>query len=180
MWKNKFIRLYLSSVIILITIQTEAQPGLSSPYSNFGLGYLSDGNNIRNKSMGSIGIGTRDCYTINVYNPASYTAFDSTSFVFEGGIVGLYNKLKTNTINEEITTGSISHLLFGFPVTKWWRSSFGLLPFSNIGYNVVDYEYKNNIGNTPPTISLRFFLSSVWIWIPISKSKSLIVMELLT
>ena len=148
MWKNKFIRLYLSSVIILITIQTEAQPGLSSPYSNFGLGYLSDGNNIRNKSMGSIGIGTRDCYTINVYNPASYTAFDSTSFVFEGGIVGLYNKLKTNTINEEITTGSISHLLFGFPVTKWWRSSFGLLPFSNIGYNVVDYEYKNNIGNT--------------------------------
>ena len=26
--------------------------------------------------------------------------------------------------------------MFGFPVTKWWKSSLGMLPFSKIGYDV--------------------------------------------
>lgn len=97
--------------------------------------------------MGGLSIGTRDYFTVNVDNPASYTAFDSTSFVFEGGVQGHYTNLKTEQISEKIASGSLSHLLFGFPIAKWWRSSFGLLPYSSVGYNINDYNIVPNVGN---------------------------------
>ncbi len=37
-------------------------------------------------------------------------------------------------------------MLFGFPVTKWWKSSIGLLPFSTVGYNVDDLSENEDIG----------------------------------
>ena len=133
-------------VLLIIGFEATAQTGISSPYSAFGLGYINEVNNIHNRSMGGIGIGTRDRYTINLRNPASYSAFDSTSFVFEGGMTGHYTGLKTQNVDEEIASASLSQLLFGFPVTKWWRSSFGLVPFSSVGYNVVDFDTKEDIG----------------------------------
>ncbi len=98
--------------------------------------------------MGGIGIGTRNNYTINIKNPASYSEFDSISFVFEGAVNGHYVTLKTSDISESYTSATMSHLLFGFPVARWWRSSFGLLPYSETGYNVNDHIHFNNIGNT--------------------------------
>ena len=141
------IRFYIFFVLtILFYFQSEAQTGISSPYSAFGLGYMNEVNNIGNRSMGGIGIGTRDYFTVNILNPASYTSFDTTSFVFEGGMNGIFTSLKTNTLTEQVATASLSHLLFGFPVTSWWKSSFGLVPFSSVGYNVIDYTTIENIG----------------------------------
>ncbi len=147
MWKINLVKLYIFFVFtILITVPTEAQTGISSPYSAFGLGYLNEANNIRCRSMGGIGIGTRDYFTVNILNPASYTIFDTTSFIFEGGVNSSITTLKTNTLKEQVSTASLSHLLFGFPVTKWWKSSFGLLPFSNVGYDAIDYTTVENVG----------------------------------
>ena len=130
-----------------MVIQANAQSGVSAPYSAFGLGYLNQNNNARNMSMGGIGIGTRDYFTINIKNPASYSAFDTTSFVFEGAVAGNYLSLKSNDFNEGASTASLSHLLFGFPVTKWWKSSIGLVPFSTVGYDVNSTQNKEYIGN---------------------------------
>ena len=139
---------FVLSVLSLFASSLQAQTSVSSPYSAFGLGNLSEVNNIKNRSMGGLSIGTRDYFTVNVNNPASYSAFDSTSFLFEGGVQGHFTSLQTDDMNEKITSGTLSHLLFGFPVMKRWHSSFGLLPFSFVGYNINDYEYKPNIGNT--------------------------------
>ena len=125
-----------------------AQSNLSSPYSAFGPGKLYHGNNMRNYSMGKIGIATRDYFTINVKNPASYTAFDSTSFVFEGGFKGNYTTLNATGVKEDYSYATLDHLIFGFPVTDWWRSSFGLLPFSGVGYEVNDTDIDPLTGKT--------------------------------
>ncbi len=149
MLKNKILLIILIFILSLFPIsETIAQSNISSPYSAFGLGNLSDANNVRNRSMGGLGIGTRDYFTVNVANPASYSAFDSTSFLFEGGAYGHYTILKTDDINEEIASASLSHLLMGFPITKWWRTSLGLMPFSQVGYDVNDHKVLENIGNT--------------------------------
>ncbi|GAB4328043.1 MAG: outer membrane protein transport protein [Bacteroidales bacterium] len=116
------------------------QSVISSPYSAFGLGNLSDPNNTRFRGMGNLSIGMRDYFTVNPSNPASYSAFDSTSFVFEGAVKGFYNTLETNEISEPASSATLEHLLFGFPVTKWWHSSFGLLPYSSVGYHVTDVD----------------------------------------
>lgn len=148
MWGNKLVKSYFSLLIVSsFVFQAAAQTGISSPYSSKGFGYLSNVNNLQNKSMGGIGIGTRKHYTINLINPASLTAIDTTSFVFEGGVVGHYTTLKTEYTNEAVSSASLDHLLFGFPITKWWKSSLGLLPYSTVGYNVVDIDYSEDIGN---------------------------------
>lgn len=130
---------------MFLDVLSQSEIGL--PYSAFGMGQINNVNNIRNKTMGSIGIGTRDYFSINLKNPASYTAFDTTSFLFEGSIVGNYTNLKTETVDEVSTSAAMGSLLFGFPVTHFWRSSFGLVPYSSVGYSVFDTEPKENIGN---------------------------------
>ena len=149
MLKNKPVRIIISLIVLLVLVfQANGQSGLSTPYSAFGIGYPNYTNNTRNMAMGGIGIGTRDFFTVNTKNPASYTAIDTTSFIFEGAAVGHYLGLKTDSYDEAGSDAALSHLLFGFPITKWWKSSVGLLPFSTVGYNVNSLIYKENIGNT--------------------------------
>jgi len=149
MLKNKPVRILISIIIIFILIyQANAQTGISSPYSAFGIGYPSNANNVQNITMGGIAIGTRNYFTINMRNPASYTAFDTTSFLFEGAATGYYLGLKTDNYDETATNASLGNLLFGFPVTKLWKSSIGLVPFSIVGYNVNSITNKEYVGNT--------------------------------
>jgi len=97
-------------------------------------------------SMGQLGIGTRSPYHINYANPASYTAFDSLSFVFEGGFNGEFVTLSSDfqTINRNYA--SLGYLLFGMPVNRWWKTSLGLVPYSDVGYNVLNLEEYPNSG----------------------------------
>ncbi|MCB0806335.1 MAG: hypothetical protein KDC05_11090 [Bacteroidales bacterium] len=149
MWKTYGKRFIISGIILIFSMGIGmAQSNLSSPYSAFGLGKLYQGNNMRNYSMGKIGIATRDYFTINVKNPASYTAFDSTSFVFEGSLKGNNTTLNTTEFSESYSYATLDHLIFGFPVTNWWRSSFGLLPFSGVGYEVTDTDFDEFTGKS--------------------------------
>lgn len=133
--------------------QSYCQSSISSPYSAFGLGNLVNANNIQNASMGNLSTGMRDHFTVNFQNPASYTAFDSTSFVFEGGVQGQFVNLRTNNINEAYSSSSMNHLLFGFPITNWLKSSFGLIPFSKVGYDVNDYDINETTGTIKYTFN---------------------------
>lgn len=87
-------------------------------------------------SLGGSAIGMRSSSFVNPWNPASYTAFDSTSFIFEGGLYSQSLTLKTVNESQNSSYSSIGTLLFGFPVTKRLKASFGLMPYSSVGYNV--------------------------------------------
>ncbi len=97
-------------------------------------------------SMGQLGIGTRSPYHVNFANPASYSAFDSLSFVFEGGFNGEFVTLKSDFQSVNRDYASLGYLLFGMPVNKWWKTSLGLVPFSDVGYSVANYEEYPNSG----------------------------------
>ncbi|MEZ5197088.1 MAG: hypothetical protein R2764_11975 [Bacteroidales bacterium] len=62
-------------------------------------------------------------------------------------MIGNYTNLKTESVDEVSTSAAMGSLLFGFPVTHFWKSSFGLVPFSSVGYSVFDYEFQEDIGN---------------------------------
>jgi len=131
---------YLALFLIILTSFTAQTQEINSPYSRFGLGYL-DGENVNTflMGMGGIGIGVSDPTMINPDNPASYGVYDSTSFIFEVGVRGNITTLKTDLQSEKSSYVSLSYIMFGFPVTRWWKSSLGMLPFSQIGYNVKIY-----------------------------------------
>lgn len=130
----------------LTAFSSMAQIRIASPYSRFGIGDLADNNNAWNLSMGQTTYAIRSPYHINYGNPASYTAFDSLSFVFEGGFNADIVQLSSNAQTVTRNYASLGYVLFGMPITKWWRTSFGLVPFSDVGYNVMNLEYYPGIG----------------------------------
>jgi hypothetical protein len=137
----------LTSFLLLFSSPiVRGQIQIISPYSRFGIGNLSNNNNAYNSSMGEIGYAIRSNNHVNYMNPASYTAFDSTSFLFEGGAAASIVTLNSNLISATRTYASLGYLTFGMPVTRWWKTSIGLLPFSDVGYNITTTSVVPDIG----------------------------------
>ncbi len=119
----------------------------TSPYSRYGIGDLFSSPGNTSISMGGLGIGYRSTYHVNYLNPASYSAFDTLAFLFEGGVRSNTVTQRTETVKQQNNNTSLSHLLFGFPVTKWWKGSIGLVPFSEVEYSIVDKQISEELGS---------------------------------
>jgi hypothetical protein len=123
----------------LLSIAAFSQTNTYSPYSRFGLGDLSRQGTALNKSMGGTGIALRFPNSVNYINPASYSTMDTLSFLFDFGLYSNATTYKTSTIESNDLRSSIDHIIIGFPVTRWWKSSLGLVPYSRMGYDVLNY-----------------------------------------
>ncbi len=142
-------RTFLFLSFLLLAIAGMAQVRISSPYSRYGVGLLRRGDyNIVFSSMGGISNAIRSPYHLNFANPASYSAIDSTSFLFDAGISTDITTMKSAYNTEQSMYGTLAHLLFGFPATHWWKMSLGVLPFSDVGYNITQEQTSENIGRT--------------------------------
>jgi len=86
-------------------------------------------------------------YFINPVNPASYMSFDTNSFVFDAAFNVRSGTLKTVDESQKTRFGTLSNLYFGFPVTKWWRASLGIMPYSQVGFEMQGSQVVENIGN---------------------------------
>ena len=91
-------------------------------------------------SLGGTSFGIRSSAYVNHSNPASYTSIDTTSFLFEGGIYTQSATLKTLSASQKSTFSSIGPIAFGFPITRWAKASFGLMPYSNVGYKISEIK----------------------------------------
>jgi long-subunit fatty acid transport protein len=131
--------IFISS-ILFFNSTSYSQVRLASPYSRFGIGDMSENNNVWNLAMGDVSIALRNPMHINYGNPASYTAFDSSSFVFEGGFNVDMVKLTSNIQTANRNFASVGYFLFGMPITRWWRTSIGMVPYSKIGYSIASYS----------------------------------------
>jgi hypothetical protein len=134
----------------LLGIKASAQSFTSSPYSRFGLGDIAGNAFQPGVAMGGTGIALRTNHSINSINPASYSAFDTLSFIFDVTVIGKFTTYKTDLQSNKINNVDLSHFSAGFPITKWWGSSFGLSPYSNVGYNISESVVIDtlNLANT--------------------------------
>lgn len=144
-------RILLAIVFVFISgAVLYAQLSTSSPYSRFGIGDLSFKGLGRNMSLGHTGIGNQSVYNINPINPASYSAFNMNTFIFEVGAIHNFTNSKTEENHWYTNNTNLDYLVAGFAVKKWWGTSFGLQPISSIGYQIntsdslfVDDGYTN-------------------------------------
>lgn len=126
---------------------SSAQIRISSPYSRYGLGEMQTNHSVYSSAMGGLNIALRNPGFINTSNPASYSSFDTNTFILDVGIISNFTKLKTNVATQGYNNHtSIGHVLFGFPVTRWCGVSLGLIPFSKTGYQVESNDTMDNIG----------------------------------
>ena len=113
-----------------------AQLGTSSPYSRFGLGDLQGNAFPVYNALGGGVTALSSSNSVNPSNPASYTSFRANSFLFSTG--GLHNttQIQNSTDKQVVNNSAFSHLTIAFPVSSKLGASFGMLPYSNIGYTL--------------------------------------------
>ena len=81
-----FKRLISICLFCIFAATAMAQYGTNSPYTRYGFGQLSDQSFGNSKAMGGIAYGLRNGLHINAANPASYSAVDSLTFLFDAGM----------------------------------------------------------------------------------------------
>jgi len=123
-----------------------AQNNTNSPYSRFGIGDLSRSGFDKSRAMGNLGLALRDNNQLNVLNPASYTAMDTMSFMFDFGLNSRVSEYQAQDLSNLAYNINIDHIALGFPFTKWWKSSIGVMPYSSVGYNIKEEDYIRNSG----------------------------------
>ncbi len=117
----------------------------TSPYSRYGLGDLESYSFGRSAAMGGATLASRYNLQINTANPASYTATDSLNFLFEFGLQGNFSKYKTDISSMESNDVNFNYFAMCFRINDWMATSLGLLPYSNVGYDV---EANDDLENT--------------------------------
>jgi hypothetical protein len=135
----KYNKFFITILLAVIAIGANAQSTAtsSSPYSRYGLGDISSGLLPQQTAMGGISTAINQINgfnTINQLNPSSYGSIHFTTID-----VGLYTNILNVSQNGLPTKTDanfrLSHIAFAFPITKFSAVSFGLLPYSQLGYN---------------------------------------------
>ena len=108
----------------------------------FGYGILNDYATSSQRAMGGVGYAMNGGRQINVMNPASYSAIDSLTFLWDAGIDISFLKSTEGEKSAESIGGGVDYLTMQFPITKKIGASVGLLPYSSVGY-----EFANEIND---------------------------------
>ena len=111
-----------------------AQNGVNSPYTRYGFGLLSDQSTTANRGMGGISYGLRN-KLINVGNPASYSAVDSITFLFDAGISLQNANFNSGDVKMNAKNSSLDYIAMQFRLYKKIGATIGLVPFSKINYS---------------------------------------------
>lgn len=135
-------------VFLLCSVVAFAQNNTNSPYTRYGYGQLADQGPANSKAMGGVAYALRDKYHVNFANPASYSAVDSLTFIFDGGVSLQKTNFSNGTIKLNANNSSFDYITMQFRAARWAGISLGLLPYSNVGYqlgaNMEDTEYPDN------------------------------------
>lgn len=166
---NKFLGNIFLLFAFVSGLQTYGQTTTSSTYSQFGLGALSGPYLPQNRAMGGISAGLRKpggYDNINLANPASYSSVQLTTF--EAGLSSEYLNRTKGGISESDFTSSLSHLAFAIPVSRKSALSFGILPYSSLGYSAkrqsslnvqdIDHVYSGDGGLSKAYLGYGFQL----------------------
>ena len=130
----KFLPLFI--LLSLISGLSYSQNSTLSPYSRFGIGDLTFKGFAYQRGMAGMALGYTNPSTINVNNPASY-AYDSI-MIMEIGANGECLFSRQNDISTSGFNADLNSLAMAFPIVKNKLGfSFGIIPFSSTGYNII-------------------------------------------
>ena len=130
--------IFALSLFLIISVCASAQSGTYgaySPYSIFGIGNISKEGTAFNKSMGGVGIATRNKRFINYLNPAAVTARDSLSFMGDFGLSQSNTVFAQGDVSSAKNTFNIYDFVLSFPIYRSSAFMVGITPYSDVGYD---------------------------------------------
>jgi len=132
---NFSIRKFVCIALLFASSGVLAQTNTSSPYSKYGLGELRGEHLPQLRGMGGISTGVRGLgsyFNINSSNPASYSGI--RLMAIDIGVYGNLSTQERDNVKQNNYDFSLGYLSFAIPVTPKSAMSFGLLPYSDVGY----------------------------------------------
>ncbi|MBQ0144944.1 MAG: hypothetical protein MJY86_06585 [Bacteroidales bacterium] len=154
MSKGTIKRIFLSALLLLSVLPSRAQNeayNSYSPYTMFGIGDINKQGAAWNKSMGGVGIASRDKKVINYLNPAAVTAREEKSFLADFGLEEGNRIYRQGDYTSANNTFNIHNFVISFPVYKSLAVYSGFTPYCDLGYSVsnevTDPNVIGNVGN---------------------------------
>lgn len=122
---------------VMMSMSVSAQNGTSSPFSRSAYGELNDNVPTSFRAMGGVGIGMRSNKVICSSQPASYTACDSLTFMFDLAASVGWTRFEDASGMRNKANGNLEYLTLQMPLYKRYIAfSAGLLPYSAVGYDI--------------------------------------------
>ena len=140
--------------LLMGSIASAQSNSTESPYSRFGLGRLDKQTPHATRGMGGLTSAIKDRTIINPANPASYTAVDSMTFLFDFGLSMGMNLLTESKKRDARMIGNFDYVTALIPLGKYFATSAGLLPYSTVGYR---YGAKTRVDNTKDRYYARVY-----------------------
>ena len=137
--------LLLPAVCAYAQTSTTGTYGSFSPYSIYGVGEISKGGTAHSRSMGGVGIASRNRRFINVSNPAAVAVRDTLAFMADFGLYEDNKIYAQGSKRGAENTFNVNNIVMSFPI---WRSSaflVGLSPFSDVGYSFSSKEQSDEL-----------------------------------
>lgn len=154
---KKIFLVALSLVLSFAATTASAQDtGVNSPFSRYGIGKLSNQAQGFNEGMAGLAYGMREGSELNFKNPASYSAIDSLTFLFDMGVSLQNGNFSTGKASTNARNASFDYLSMGFRINRGFGMSIGLMPISNIGYNIANIgsSFDGGLtGDVTPTVT---------------------------
>ena len=150
--QHKTSKLFIINILLLANVFIlHAQNEISLPYSYYGIGQLNKCSNSLLDGMAGTSYALQSPYYVNFKNPASYAAFDSLSMVAEAAASIYACTMQQQRLTQKNDYACAEYITIGLPVTRHWRTSVGILPFSKLGYDMENTNTVDNIGSTDYT-----------------------------
>ena len=118
-----------------------AQGGTGSPYSQFGIGTLSGNAGAFARGTSGLGAAYRSGDNVNPSNPASLSATDSLSFIFDAGVSLHITNFKENGRSVNTANGNFDYVSAAFRLAPKLGAGFGITPVSSVGYEYSSVSY---------------------------------------
>lgn len=141
------ITVVLGSILALPTLVKAQNSSINtfSPYTLFGIGDMATPGTAYIRSMGGAGVAYRNPMMINYLNPASASAVQRQSFLFNVGLEGANYYLKSNTAKSSFNTFNVRDVAVQFPIAKRLGFIFSMTPLSEVGYRMERSETDEDI-----------------------------------
>jgi hypothetical protein len=111
-----------------------------SPYTVFGIGDIENSDYGRYSGMGGVGTALKSKESLNRVNPASYMGLDSLTYTLETSITGKSSRYSDGITNQTNSLAGLKKMAMGFQIAPYWKTSVGMIPFSNMGYDISEVK----------------------------------------
>ncbi len=144
--RSNFLRLAFLILALSGTSIGFAQNSTSSPYSRFGIGDVQTAGSTQFLGMGGTSTAFQDGLMLNFNNPAAYAKLQLCAF--EAGMNATLLRLQSTDASRDNNSLSLGYFALAFPLkSKKAGLGFGIVPLSNVGYSIYDYQVNalNNV-----------------------------------